>query len=214
MNKDELQDLISDIELLYKYSEFIPTSYKSSYNQNLNNIKLKLSGIEVAKKDEKNTIFEVTKDTLKNEYRNIRTFVSEEIYKEIFYDVIDSIVPYIENSKKSLKDLFLVQDKPFLDFIEYYQAIYEKDNKVFKKNKSDIANRGWIKIGEILINSGIINSDMLKEALEYQTKRGDLFIGESLIELLTIKEVDLRKALKCQRWLFKLCERSEQINLD
>lgn len=211
MNKDELQDLIMDIELLYKYSEFIPNSYKSSYSQNLDNIKNKLDKfkanipkLKISNKSE--NIQELSKP----DYKSIRTFLPDGVYTEIFYDVIDSIIPYSENEdKKSLKELFLSQDRIFLDFIEYYQNQDEKNDLNFKKNKLEIANRGWIKLGEILTNSSIITSDNLKKALDYQGKKPDLFIGESLIELGNIKEIALKKALKCQRWLFKICEKSE-----
>ena len=43
MDKEEILDLISDIDLLSKYAEFIPNSYKASYNQNLVRIKAKIN---------------------------------------------------------------------------------------------------------------------------------------------------------------------------
>lgn len=210
MDKEEILDLISDIDLLSKYSEFIPNSYKASYNQNLVRIKSKINLLndEISNK----VMLEKTQETEvieKPSYQNIRTYLPDGIYKEIFHDVIESIIPVIdENNKLTLKDLFLAQNKSFLDFIEHYQQLDEIQNINFEKNKLEIENRGWIKVGEILTNSLVIDNTMLKTSLEYQSNKPDFFIGESLIELKMISPNTLKRALKLQRWLFKISEKS------
>lgn len=209
MDKEEILDVLLDVDLLSKYSELIPNSYKSTYNQTLGNIKSKLNKLKNEFEENKSKDISMMDNMTKPEYKSIKTFLPSDIYTEIFEDVLDSIIPITdnENSETTLKDLFKAQDKFFLDFIEIYQNLDNEKKISFKKNKNDIPNRGWVKIGEILTNSKIISLDSLKEALEYQNTKSGIFVGEAMIELKLITESILRKSLKAQRWIFKICEK-------
>ena len=53
------------------------------------------------------------------------------------------------------------------------------------------------KMGEILIEAGLIKDDQLKTALEHKAKNG-CYLGESLVELGYLKETDIAYALSKQ----------------
>lgn len=195
MDKEKIFDIVQDLELLNKYSEFIPESYRHTYNQIL----------DKARSDLKNIISDNTNIKENFKQNNISVFI-EKNYTKIFDKVLDSISAKINDEEKSLGLLLKESEKETLDFFEYFETL-EKNKKVsFSKIENDIPNRGWIKIGEILINSGLITLDNLKTAIEYQSSKPDLFLGESLIELKLLDNANLRKALKAQRWLSKICE--------
>ncbi|MBU0469408.1 MAG: hypothetical protein KKD07_08015 [Candidatus Omnitrophica bacterium] len=53
------------------------------------------------------------------------------------------------------------------------------------------------KLGELLIERGVINHAQIEEALEYREKNGGL-IGEVLVELNFATEKDIAQAITCQ----------------
>lgn len=202
MDKEKILDLILDIDLLYKYSEFIPSSYKSTYEQSLNNIKSQLKNLT----DLNTNNLEQLDNIDKEENIGQTVIFLENNYTKIFEDVLDCIlVTDTNNNTLSLNELLKNQSNSFLDFIDYYQKLESNKEIKFSKSKIDIPNRGWIKTGEILINSGLIDLDSLKKSIEYQNNKDGLFLGEAMIEFKLLNENNLRKALKAQRWIFKIC---------
>lgn len=203
MDNEKILDLIVDIDLLYKYAEFIPNSYKSTFNQSLNNIKLQLKELIITK-----TTKEDDTASSPNIYdQSLITNQLENTYTKVFEEVLEFIlVTNNTNEKNSLKNLLKDQDKSFLDFIDYYQDLESKKEISFSKSDKKLPNRGWIKTGELLINSGVIDLDSLERAINHKNSKNDLFLGEAMIELKVLNENNLRKALKTQRWLFKICE--------
>ena len=51
------------------------------------------------------------------------------------------------------------------------------------------------RLGDILIEQRVITEDQLKEALAYGREK-KLRVGEALVDMGTIKEIDIAKALK------------------
>lgn len=204
MDKEKILDILQDLDLLNKYSEFIPESYKHTYNQILDNIKSQVVDLKSGNNSLNLNSNRVSKENFNTSIENRVKFIDKN-YTKIFDIVLDSIIVQSDNKENTLNSLLKKSDKNILDFLENYEILEKNKEITFSKNVSEIPNRGWIKIGEILINAGLISLENLKEAINYQNSKSDLFLGQSLIELKFLNQSDLRKALKVQRWIFKVC---------
>ncbi|MFN4152889.1 MAG: hypothetical protein ACK4IX_18240, partial [Candidatus Sericytochromatia bacterium] len=117
---------------------------------------------------------------------------------------------YFIDGKNSFYEIYKKMKDKFKSFIDFANLMFELESKdlISFVKKEETVSRGWIKIGEILLESNIINEDDLNKALSYQNKKDNKLIGESLLEIKAINQAHLRDALKIQKWLFKVFETS------
>ncbi len=115
----------------------------------------------------------------------------------------------IINERSSIFELFQMYYHKYNNFLEFMDALCEiEDKKYIGFIKVENFDDGWIMIGEILKDSGVIHKINLNNAINYKKGNKGMLIGEAMIELRFITEEQLSSALKIQNWLSKLVKDS------
>lgn len=215
MEKNNLNDLFSDLKKLYSYSDHIEENIRFDFIKDIENLKHKIEKISPLKK----TVSKKNEDIDTNFLSHERSFIIvtkllvPTANKEHIDDLKNEVkiqLMYFIDGKNSFYEIYRKMEDKFKSFIDFANLMFELESKdlISFVKKEETVSRGWIKIGEILLESNIINEEDLNKALSYQNKKDNKLIGESLLEIKAINQAHLRDALKIQKWLFKVFETS------
>lgn len=215
MEKNNLNDLFNDLKKLYSYSDHIEENIRLNFIKDIENLRNKIEKISPLKKNVSKKNDEIDTNFLSHERSFIIVTkllvptVNKENIDELKHEVKIQLLYFIDG-KNSFYEIYKKMEDKFKSFIDFANLMFELESKdlISFVKKEETVSRGWIKIGEILLESNIINEDDLNKALSYQNKKDNKLIGESLLEIKAINQAHLRDALKIQKWLFKVFETS------
>lgn len=210
MEKNNLNDLFNDLKKLYSYSDHIEENIRVNFIKDIENLKSKIDKFSPLKKND-----EVDNKFLSNEKSFIIVTkllvptINKEKIDELKHEIKIQLLYFIDG-RRSFYEIYKKMEDKFNSFIDFANLMFELESKelISFVKKEETVSRGWIKIGEILLESNVINEDDLNRALEQQNKKDNKLIGESLLEIKAINQAHLRDALKIQKWLFKVFETS------
>lgn len=215
MEKNNLNDLFNDLKKLYSYSDHIEENIRFNFIKDIENLKVKIEKISPLKKTVSKKNDELDTNFLSHEksFIIVTKLLIPTINKEHIDDLKHEVkiqLLYFIDGKNSFYEIYKKMEDKFKSFIDFANLMFELESKdlVSFVKKEETVSRGWIKIGEILLESNIISESDLNNALSYQNKKDNKLIGESLLEIKAINQAHLRDALKIQKWLFKVFETS------
>lgn len=216
MEKNTLSELFSDLKKLYSYSDHIKENIRLDFINDVENLKSKIEKLSPLKKSFIKKYDEIDTNFLSNERAFITVtkllvpVIISETQKNNLNDELQIKISNLVDSKRSFYEIYIEVKDKFISFIDFANIIFELESKniISFIKKEETISRGWIKIGEILLESNIITEEDLNLALSYQNKKENKLIGESLLEIKAINQNNLRDALKIQKWLFKVFETS------
>lgn len=216
MEKNTLSELFSDLKKLYSYSDHIKENIRLDFINDVENLKSKIEKLSPLKKSFIKKYDEIDTNFLSNERAFITVtkllvpVIISKTQKNNLNDELQIKISNLVDSKRSFYEIYIEVKDKFISFIDFANIIFELESKniISFIKKEETISRGWIKIGEILLESNIITEEDLNLALSYQNKKENKLIGESLLEIKAINQNNLRDALKIQKWLFKVFETS------
>ncbi|MFN8672106.1 MAG: hypothetical protein U0457_08530 [Candidatus Sericytochromatia bacterium] len=219
MEKNSDIELITEIQSLKQFAEFLDNENKDLFLYKIDNLLYKIKNYST------NTNINLDFSDLKNQ---------EEQEMSLFDPIISSIIPTLKenisninlseiekitisniNGLSSIKDIYEFNKDIYPNFIFFSNILMELESKNiidFSKNNKEALQRGWIKLGEILSQGNILVPLNIEEAADFKNRNGKMFIGEAFVELNLISDKLLRNALKTQKWISKTVDKLNKDN--
>lgn len=219
MEKNSDIELITEIQSLKQFAEFLDNENKDLFLYKIDNLLYKIKNYST------NTNINLDFSDLKNQ---------EDQEMSLFDPIISSIIPTLKenisninlseiekitisniNGLSSIKDIYEFNKDIYPNFIFFSNILMELESKNiidFSKNNKEALQRGWIKLGEILSQGNILVPLNIEEAADFKNRNGKMFIGEAFVELNLISDKLLRNALKTQKWISKTVDKLNKDN--
>jgi CheY-specific phosphatase CheX len=115
------------------------------------------------------------------------------------------------DDKTPIYQLFLAEGHNYKNFLEFMSPFLQLEAEKYitlVKNKEQVQNKGWIRIGEIFSEGKVTSPINIDKAFNHQKTKKDFLIGEALVDLKCITQNSLKEGLRIQRWLSKVTELS------